>query len=88
MPGLVRKLLIFAGIHGVILQPLGSKKSQASQIAYKDSSIGPAPKDGDESGSSENGFEAFGIAGMSSLGTEAIVVAGRSAAQLGGKSTR
>jgi hypothetical protein len=64
MPGLVRKLIIFAGLHGVILQPLGAKKSQASEIAYKDSSIGLAPKDGIESGSSEKGFEAFGIVGM------------------------
>lgn len=63
MPGIVRKLVIFAGLHGVILQPLGAKKSQASQIAYKDSSIGPALKDGVESGSSGKGFEAFGIVG-------------------------
>ena len=63
MPGLVRKLLIFAGIHGLILQPLGAKKSQATQIAYKDSSIGSTLKDGAESESSGNGFEAFGIVG-------------------------
>ena len=63
MPGLVRKLVIFAGLQGVILQPLGAKKSQASQIAYKDSGIGLVPKDGIETGSSERGFEAFGIVG-------------------------
>ena len=67
MPGLVRKLVIFAGLHGVILQPLGAKKSQATQIAYKDSGIGIAPKDGVESGGAEKGFEAFGIVGMSFL---------------------
>jgi hypothetical protein len=75
MPGLVRKLVIFAALHGVILQPLGAKKSQASQIAYKDSSIGPALKDGGEIGSSGKGFEAFGIVGeCSSHSREAVIL--------------
>jgi hypothetical protein len=65
MPSLVRKLLIFAGLHGVILQPLGVKKSQASQITYENSCIRPAPKDEVEKGSSDKGFEAFGIVGKS-----------------------
>jgi hypothetical protein len=82
MPGLVRKLVIFAGLSGVILQPLGAKKSQATQIAYKDSSIGSAPKDGVESGSADSGFEAFGIVGKLFLGEGDAVVVGRPAADV------
>ena len=63
MPSLVRKLVILAGTNGIILQPLGVKKIQASQIAYTSSSIGLAPKDEVESESLEKGFEAFGVVG-------------------------
>lgn len=65
MPGLVRKLVIFAAVDGLILQPLaqrGQRPAPAAKIGW-DSSIGPALKDGIDKGSSEKGFEAFGIVG-------------------------
>lgn len=69
MPGLVRKLLIFAAVDGLVLQPLaqrGQRPAPAAKIAYRDNTIGPALKDeGDDSEGSEPGksFESFGIIG-------------------------
>ena len=65
MPGLVRKLVIFAAVDGLILQPLaqrGQRPAPGAKICW-DSSIGPALNHGVDSGSSGNGFEAFGIVG-------------------------
>jgi hypothetical protein len=65
MPGLVRKLVIFAAVDGLILQPLaqrGQRPAPATRIGW-DGSIGPALKDEVDSGSSAKGFEAFGIVG-------------------------
>lgn len=68
MPGLVRKLLIFAAIDGLILQPTapkGQRPAPATKIAYKDKHIGPVSSDlQDLEGSSAKSFEAFGIVGM------------------------
>ncbi|TVY49761.1 Phosphatidylinositide phosphatase [Lachnellula occidentalis] len=69
MPGLARKILIFAGVEGLILQPLAQQKGQrpasATKIAYNDHHIGPVLKDGVEGESESEGsgksFEAFGI---------------------------
>lgn len=67
MPGLVRKVLIFAAVDGLVLQPLaqrGQRPAPAANIAYKDNSIGPVLKDEGEGESPGKGFEAFGIVGM------------------------
>lgn len=67
MPGLVRKLLIFAAVDGLILQPLaqkGQRPAPATKIAYKDNHIGPVLKDGGENERSAKSFEAFGVVGM------------------------
>jgi hypothetical protein len=64
MPGLVRKLLIFAAVDGLVLQPLaqkGQRPAPSVKIAYKDASIGPALGD---THNGEHGFEAFGIVGQ------------------------
>jgi hypothetical protein len=67
MPGLVRKILIFAAVDGLILQPLaqrGQRPAPSTKIAYKDNHIGPALKaDGDHG--DEKAFEAFGVVGQS-----------------------
>lgn len=66
MPGLVRKLLIFAAIDGLILQPAtqkGQRPAPATKITYKDKHIGPVLNDSDVEESTK-GFEAFGIVGM------------------------
>jgi hypothetical protein len=64
MPGLYRKILIFAAIDGIIIQPLEQKgqRSGLVKIAYKDKSIASV-KDAEGSG---KGFEAFGVVGMRS----------------------
>ena len=67
MPGIVRKILVFAAVDGLVLQPLaqrGQRPAPAAKIAYKDNSIGPVLKDEGESESPGKGFEAFGIVGM------------------------
>ena len=67
MPGLVRKLVIFAGANEVVLQPLAQRGQRspapAIKIAYENNSIRPVLQDEGESGSAEKGFEAFGIVG-------------------------
>lgn len=67
MPGLVRKLLIFAVIDGLVLQPVaqrGQRPAPATKITYRDKHIGPVLNDTQDADGSANGFEAFGIVGM------------------------
>ena len=67
MPGLVRKLLIFAAVDGLVLQPVGQRGQRpapAAKIAYKDNNIGPALKDDTEGSEAGKSFESFGIVGM------------------------
>jgi hypothetical protein len=64
MPGLTRKLLIFAAVDGLVLQPLGrGQRPTPTKIAYKDNKIGAALKDGEEGDEAGKSFEAFGIVG-------------------------
>lgn len=63
MPGLVRKLLIFAAVDGLVLQPLaqkGQRPAPAISIAYSGNKIGPVLG---EVASPRRSFEAFGIVG-------------------------
>jgi hypothetical protein len=63
MPGLVRKLLIFAAVDGLVLQPLAQKGQRTAppvKIAYKNNAIGPVLGDVHDQG---KGFEAFGVVG-------------------------
>lgn len=65
MPGLVRKLLVFAVVDGLVLQPLaqkGQRPAPAVKVAYGSGAIGPALGDVHVQG---KGFEAFGIVGKS-----------------------
>ncbi len=66
MPGLVRKILIFATVDGLILQPLaprGQRPAPPAKISYEDHCIAPVTKDDYDSSASESNFEAFGIIG-------------------------
>jgi len=66
MPGIVRKILIFAAVDGLVLQPLtqrGQRPAPATKIAYKDNSISSALKDGGGPDGTAKSFEAFGIVG-------------------------
>ena len=67
MPGLVRKVLIFAAIDGLLLLPTGPRARASSQtkIAYKSATIKSATTDTSVQSAvdSGNSFEAFGIAG-------------------------
>ncbi len=66
MPGLVRKVLIFAAVDGLILQPLaprGQRPTPPVKISYKDHNIVPVAKDEYDSSASESNFEAFGVIG-------------------------
>jgi hypothetical protein len=68
MPGLVRKILIFAAADGLVLQPLaqrGQRPAQPAKIAYTDNCIGPVLKDGDIADATGKSFEAFGVIGKS-----------------------
>lgn len=67
MPGLIRKLLIFAAVDGLILQPMaqkGQRPAPSTKIAYKDSHIGSVLNEGQYVEGSAKGFEAFGVVGM------------------------
>ena len=63
MPGLVRKLLIFAAVDGLVLQPSaqkGQRQAPAITISYNGGRIGPVLG---EIASPGRSFEAFGIVG-------------------------
>ena len=66
MPGLARKVLIFAAIDGLVIQPLaqrGQRSAPAAKIAYNDNVITSVLKDEGEDEKSGKSFEAFGIVG-------------------------
>lgn len=70
MPGLVRKLLIFAAVDGLILQPTPSRHhppttQQAIKIDYQ-GNVGPLLKDRREEDTAPVSLEAHGIIGMPS----------------------
>lgn len=65
-PSLARKVLIYAAVDGLVLQPLGQRGQRpvsATKITYKDNNIGPALKHGGEGEEPGKSFEAFGVVG-------------------------
>ncbi|KAH8687230.1 SacI homology domain-containing protein [Tricladium varicosporioides] len=76
MPGLVRKLLIFAAVDGLVLQPVAQKGQRvpAAKIAYNDNIIGPALKQNVEGENSGKGFEAFGIVGLLTVSKSSFLI--------------
>lgn len=80
MPGLVRKLLIFAAVDGLVLQPLAHRGQHrpgpATKISYADKSITSAATGASENGSSGVGFEAFGIIGKFAISERMSAIIG------------
>lgn len=68
MPGIARKIIIYAAIDGLIIQPLssrGQKPFQPVGIKYGDASISTASRDDvPETSNPESSFEAFGVIGL------------------------
>jgi hypothetical protein len=69
MPNLVKKLLIFAAVDGLILQPAPPKNhkpttDQAIKIAYKTNGIGPLLKDRRQEDVARETLEAHGVIGI------------------------
>lgn len=74
MPGLARKILIFAAVDGLVLQPVaqrGQRSPSATKIGYKDNYIGPVAK---AEGSDGKGFEAFGIVGLLNISKTSFLI--------------
>ncbi len=70
MPNLARKLVVFAAVDGLILQPLASKKDQRPpppvKIRYGDATLSTVHRDLVPGLTKPNSsFEAFGIVGAS-----------------------
>ncbi|KAG5950294.1 hypothetical protein E4U53_005288 [Claviceps sorghi] len=68
MPGIARKVLVYAAIDGLILQPLptkGQRPFQSTKIRYGDSSISALPRDQvpDKPGP-DSSFEIYGVIGL------------------------
>lgn len=66
MPGLVRKLVIFAAVDGLVLQPLAQRNQQRPiapvKIDYKSHAVSPSLRD-DGTESNKTSLEAYGIIG-------------------------
>ncbi|KAM3079389.1 hypothetical protein ACMFMG_005821 [Clarireedia jacksonii] len=77
MSGLVRKLLIFAAVDGLVLQPAtqkGQRPAPATKIAYNDKHIGPVLHDTQQLEGFSNGFEAFGIVGLLTVSKSSFLI--------------
>ncbi len=70
MPGLVRKLLIYAAVDGLILQPVAQRNQRAGatvKIDYGTRAITPLLRDVDSEKDGVASFEAYGIIGTLTL---------------------
>jgi hypothetical protein len=66
MPGIVRKLVLFATVDGLVLQPLalrGQRPSQPVTIDYKTASVNPFLR-GSEEQDKANQLECYGVIGI------------------------
>lgn len=78
MPGLVRKLLIFAAVDGLILQPAPPRNhppatQQAIKVDYK-GNVGPLLKDRRDEDTTAVSVEAYGIIGRSLQSLRKIIL--------------
>ncbi|EPE30404.1 hypothetical protein GLAREA_03371 [Glarea lozoyensis ATCC 20868] len=80
MPSLARKLLIFAAVDGLLLQPLapkGQRPPPAAKIAYNDAenSIRPVTNNGAEDNEDDGRcFEAFGVVGLLNVSNTSFLI--------------
>lgn len=78
MPGLVRKLLVFAAVDGLILQPAPPRNhppttQQAIKIDYK-GNVGPLLQDRRREDTAPNALEAHGIIGLLKVATSIFLI--------------
>lgn len=78
MPGLVRKVLIFAAVDGLILQPAPPRNhppatQQAIKIDYK-GNVGPLLADRREADTAPVSLESHGIVGMDARSQHALAL--------------
>ncbi|KAL1598811.1 hypothetical protein SLS60_007953 [Paraconiothyrium brasiliense] len=78
MPGLVRKLLIFAAVDGLVLQPAPPRNhppttQQAIKIDYK-GNVGPLLKDRRQEDTAPDTLEAHGIIGLLKIATSYFLI--------------
>ncbi|KAK1239660.1 hypothetical protein MKX07_001114 [Trichoderma sp. CBMAI-0711] len=67
MPGLARKILVFAAVDGLVIQPLaskGQKPFQSARIKYGDASVSAARDQAPDSTKPDSWFEALGVIGL------------------------
>ncbi|KAH7026191.1 SacI homology domain-containing protein [Microdochium trichocladiopsis] len=65
MPALTRKLLIFAAVDGLVIQPLTGKGQRATKIKYGDATVSSGGRDLIPDTTRPNSsFEAFGVIGL------------------------
>lgn len=73
MPGLARKLLIYAAVDGLIIQPLANKGQRPShpvKVKYGEATVSAAARDQSPNISQPNSsFEAFGVVGKCTFPT-------------------
>ncbi|KIW04942.1 uncharacterized protein PV09_04107 [Verruconis gallopava] len=79
MPGLVRKLLIFAAVDGLVLQPAPPRNhkpttEQAIKLDYKTSRIRPLLKDRREEDTAPNALEVHGIVGLLRVASSSYLI--------------
>ncbi|KAI9827713.1 MAG: hypothetical protein M1832_004202 [Thelocarpon impressellum] len=77
MPGLVRKLLIFAAVDGLVLQPVASRQQRgpaAVRIGYGSYRIEALPKDREPERDAAAFFESHGIIGLLSVSTSSFLI--------------
>lgn len=81
MPSLVRKLIIFAAVDGLVLQPSASKHhhnhhsaaQQAVRVDYQ-GNVGPLLQDGRDDESASLSIEAHGVIGMLQVATSRFLI--------------
>ncbi|KAL6859730.1 SacI homology domain-containing protein [Trichoderma novae-zelandiae] len=67
MPGLARKILVFAAVDGLVIQPLaskGQKPFQSARVKYGDASVSAARDQAPDSTKPDSWFEALGVIGL------------------------
>jgi hypothetical protein len=72
MPGLVRKLLIFAAVDGLVLQPAPPRNhkpttEQAIKLEYTSNAISPLLKDRRQEDTAPSTLEVHGIVGITAI---------------------
>lgn len=66
MPGIVRKLLIYAAVDGLVLQPLaqrGTRPQTAVTIDYKTHTVRPLLSSSESQQDKDKQFESYGVIG-------------------------